>query len=222
VDVRTKVDELVTMVEDARTLPMSSSCVLNRAELLSVVEEIRGLLPEQIDEASRLVEERDTMLSEAREESKRILAEAHEQRSRLLSEAPRVQEAHEEALRITARARDEADAVRAEVDDYVDAKLANFEVVLSRTSDAVQRGRERLHARGEQADQADDHDSGSGMPGGDTLGEPDGAAPSPPGREGPGTDAHADAREDARTEPPGDTRAGSRRESPTDAHADED
>ena len=34
--------------------------------------------------------------------------------------------------------------MRAEVDDYVDTKLANFEVVLDKTLAAVNRGREKL------------------------------------------------------------------------------
>ena len=41
----------------------------------------------------------------------------------------------------------EADELRKETDDYVDAKLANFEITLERTTEAVKRGRERLAGR---------------------------------------------------------------------------
>ena len=34
-----------------------------------------------------------------------------------------------------------------EVDDYIDAKLANFEIVLSKTLDAVARGRDKIQGR---------------------------------------------------------------------------
>jgi hypothetical protein len=37
--------------------------------------------------------------------------------------------------------------MRMEVDDYVDTKLANFEIVLNKTLAAVLRGREKLHGR---------------------------------------------------------------------------
>jgi hypothetical protein len=37
--------------------------------------------------------------------------------------------------------------MRSEVDDYVDAKLANFEIVLNKTLAAVLRGREKLSTR---------------------------------------------------------------------------
>ena len=48
--------------------------------------------------------------------------------------------------------------MRAEVDDYVDTKLANFEVVLDKTLSAVHRGREKLRGRTAHEDLAGDRD----------------------------------------------------------------
>ncbi len=53
-----------------------------------------------------------------------------------------------EADRILAEARQEAEEIRAEADDYVDSKLANFEVVLTKTLGSVGRGREKLLGTG--------------------------------------------------------------------------
>ena len=50
-----------------------------------------------------------------------------------------------------ARSKADAEALRRETDEYVDAKLANFEVALERTSEAVKRGRQRLGAAGDSA-----------------------------------------------------------------------
>ena len=44
--------------------------------------------------------------------------------------------------------------MRAEVDDYVDTKLANFEVVLDKTLTAVRRGRDKLSGRTAHGDLA--------------------------------------------------------------------
>ncbi len=41
----------------------------------------------------------------------------------------------------------ESDGLRRETDEYVDGKLANFEITLDKTIDAVRRGRERLAGR---------------------------------------------------------------------------
>ncbi|MDX6222340.1 MAG: hypothetical protein QOD91_1394, partial [Frankiales bacterium] len=56
-------------------------------------------------------------------------------------------------------AREEAAGMRREVDDYVDTKLANFEVVLTRTLGAVERGRDKLRGRRE-SDDLDDLEDG--------------------------------------------------------------
>ena len=48
--------------------------------------------------------------------------------------------------------------MREEVDDYVDTKLANFEVVLDKTLSAVQRGREKLRGRTAHEDLAGSED----------------------------------------------------------------
>ena len=58
-------------------------------------------------------------------------------------------EATAEAERLLAEARSSADAMRLEVEDYVDAKLANFEIVLTKTLSAVERGRQKLSGRHE-------------------------------------------------------------------------
>jgi vacuolar-type H+-ATPase subunit E/Vma4 len=55
-----------------------------------------------------------------------------------------VQSARDEAQRILDDARALADEERAEVESYIDGRLATLEVILNKTMEAVARGRERL------------------------------------------------------------------------------
>ncbi len=55
-----------------------------------------------------------------------------------------VQAARDEAQRILDDARALADEERAEVESYIDGRLATLEVILNKTMEAVARGRERL------------------------------------------------------------------------------
>ncbi|MDQ1745116.1 MAG: hypothetical protein QOE23_3455 [Pseudonocardiales bacterium] len=57
--------ELVELIETARTLPMSSSCVVPRERTLDLLDALREVLPPELAEARRLVAQRDRMLSEA-------------------------------------------------------------------------------------------------------------------------------------------------------------
>jgi cell division septum initiation protein DivIVA len=147
VDVHDKLDELIRIVEDARSMPMSASCIINRGEVLSLLEEVRGLLPEEFRHAQMLLADRESVVDEGRREAAKIITRAEEERVALTAETEVVAEAQRQATRIQHEAGEEARKMRGEVDDYVDTKLANFEVVLEKTLTAVRRGRDKLSGR---------------------------------------------------------------------------
>ncbi|MFI5568212.1 cell division initiation protein [Streptomyces sp. NPDC051740] len=152
-DVQKKLDEIVAAVSSARSMPMSASCVVNRAELLSMLEEVRAALPDSLAQAEELIGGREQMVEQARQEAERIIEGAHAQRGSLISDTEIARRSQSEADRILEEARKEAEEVRAEADDYVDSKLANFEVVLTKTLGSVGRGREKLLGTGPGLDE---------------------------------------------------------------------
>lgn len=162
-DVQKKLDEIVATVAGARSMPMSASCVINRAELLALLEEVRGALPGSLAQARELIGDREQLVAEARGEAERIIESARAHRGSLISDTEVARESREEADRILAEARREAAEIRAEADDYVDSKLANFEVVLTKTRGSVERGREKLLGLGDGYDPEDP--DGTDLPG---------------------------------------------------------
>lgn len=152
-DVQKKLDEIVEAVGNARSMPMSASCVVNRAELLAMLEEVRQALPGSLAQAQELIGGREQLVEQARQEAERIIESAHAERGSLISDTQVARQSQDEADRILAEARREAEEIRAEADDYVDSKLANFEVVLTKTIGSVDRGREKLLGRGPGLDE---------------------------------------------------------------------
>ncbi|MEU0602832.1 ATP synthase F0 subunit B [Streptomyces sp. NPDC006393] len=152
-DVQKKLDEIVATVSGARSMPMSASCVVNRAELLAMLEEVRQALPGSLAQAQELIGDREQMVEEARREAERIIESAHAERGSLISDTEVARRSQAEADRILSEARKESEEVRAEADDYVDSKLANFEVVLTKTLGSVGRGREKLLGTGPGLDE---------------------------------------------------------------------
>jgi vacuolar-type H+-ATPase subunit H len=153
VDVQKKLDEIVAAVGSARSMPMSASCVVNRADLLSMLEEVRQALPGSLAQAQELIGGREQMVEQARQEAERIIETAHAERGSLISDTEVARRSQNEADRILAESRKEAEEVRAEADDYVDSQLANFEVVLTKTLGSVGRGREKLLGTGPGLDE---------------------------------------------------------------------
>jgi cell division septum initiation protein DivIVA len=147
VDIHDSLDELSALIEGARSVPMSASCVVNRADALALVDRIRASLPGTLQEAEGLLSRRDDVLAQARQEAEGILDEAHAERMRLVSRTEVMAQATREGRRVVGVAEEEAAQMRQEIDDYVDAKLANFEIILAKTQEAVHKGREKIAGR---------------------------------------------------------------------------
>ena len=148
-DAQAKLDAIVALVENAKSMPLSASVLVNKNEMLSLLDELRGALPDELREAQWVIKDRDEVIDAGRKEADRIIADARTEAARLVSRTEVMQSASKEAERITAEAAENAKKMRLEVEDYVDAKLANFEVVLHKTLGAVERGRDKLKGRHE-------------------------------------------------------------------------
>ena len=148
-DVHARLAELRQAVEGARSMPMSASAVINRAEVLELVDGLEKALDVALVEARAVLADRDAVVEEGRREADEILTAARSEREAIVSDTEVYRVAKREADALLADAATEAEALRRETDEYVDAKLANFEITLERTTEAVKRGRERLAGRTE-------------------------------------------------------------------------
>ena len=146
-DVHAKLAGIRQVVEQARSMPMSASAVVNRAELLGMLDELGSALESAFSDAQGVLADKEGVVEEGRREADQIVAEARNERERIISDTEVYRVAKREADELLTRAHAESNELRKETDDYVDAKLANFEITLERTMEAVKRGRERLAGR---------------------------------------------------------------------------
>jgi cell division septum initiation protein DivIVA len=137
-------EELVGVIERAKAMPLSSSAIIARDEVLALLHEAIAELPPELQRARRLLQDRDEVKARAELEASEVLDEARAQAAHLVQRTEVVRQARNQAERIIADAHSEARRIRHEADDYVDRKLAAFEIVLDRTMRTVQAGRARL------------------------------------------------------------------------------
>jgi cell division septum initiation protein DivIVA len=157
-DVYTVLDDLTDLVEAARAMPMSDRCVVNRNEVLDLLDAIRQMLPTAVKEAEEILADRVGVVEEGYREAERVLAEANERSHQVIEQATATQahilSTHEittaavnQAEEIGRQASTDAEQMRREVDQYVEDKFAAFEEMLSRTLNSVQKGRDRIRER---------------------------------------------------------------------------
>lgn len=141
------VDELIDIVEAAKNMPLSQSCVINRGEVLALLDEIQDSLPKEFSQAASLLNERDAVLQDAAAEGQRLIEIAKAEAKALVTKEAVYKEALKSAEILTQENEMEILKKRRELDDYIDAKLAAFEAALVKTLNSVQAGRERTAVR---------------------------------------------------------------------------
>ncbi len=139
-----KLNTAIAIVEEARGVPLSASCVVHRGEMLEILEGARDVLPADLSGAEEIIAKRDQIIEEGRTSAESMIATAREDVARMVEQTSIVQAARDEAQRILDEARDVAEDERREVEAYIDGRLATLEVILNKTMEAVARGRERL------------------------------------------------------------------------------
>jgi len=144
-----KLNTAIAMIEEARGVPLSASCVVHRGEMLEILQSARDFLPVDFLTAESILQDRDQIIDEGRSSAEAMIATAREDVSRMIEQTSIVQAARDEAQRILEDARTVSEEERHEVEAYIDARLATLEVILNKTLDAVARGRERLEGAGD-------------------------------------------------------------------------
>lgn len=147
VTLRRTLDLLAARVERASSVPLSASCLVNRAELLSLVERARAELSDEVGEASHVIAHRDDLLDGAQREALELVEGARRQAGELVAGHAIVSDAQARADQILDAARAEAARLLRDADEYCDHKLARFEDDLWGALGQVRRGRHRLQDR---------------------------------------------------------------------------
>jgi len=137
---------LLDLVASAKSMPLSSSVMVSREEVTSLVQAALECLPDELRQARWLLRERDEFMAERTREAEALMDEVRAQAEHMVQRTEIVRQANAVAQRILDDANEEARALRHQAEDFVDTKLAGMEIVLDRLTRTVQAGRARLAA----------------------------------------------------------------------------
>jgi F0F1-type ATP synthase membrane subunit b/b' len=140
------IESLHELVDTARSMPLSNSVIVNRDEVLELLDAVADGLPDELRQARWLLKEREEFLARARREADELVAAARSRAEGMVQRTEVVRESHRLARMTVERAEADARQIRNQAEDYVDTKLAGFEATLERTLATVQKGRRRLAA----------------------------------------------------------------------------
>jgi hypothetical protein len=121
-------DEMEALVEDASGVPMRKGrAMVDRTDLLTMLDELRGVLPRELSEAESIRRECAAVVAAAEEEARRIVETAHERAEAKVLDTELYRRSQRRAAEGVERAERYAREIRGGSDVYQDRVLGQLE-----------------------------------------------------------------------------------------------
>ena len=138
------IDMLEDVVEKSMAIPFMGRAIVDREELLDLIQEIRLNLPGDLKQAKWVKEERQRILDEASKEADSIIKNAEEKMAGLIDDHEVTQKAYAQANEILASAQNSARELRLGTKQYADDVLASLETRIIKMAEIVRENRKEL------------------------------------------------------------------------------
>ena len=143
-DSETLLRRAIDIIATARTIPLSASPMINRDEIIELLEEAVNRLPDELRQARWMLKERAEFVAKTRREADEILDAARVQAERMVQRTEVVRAAEQRARQVKEAADSDSRRLRHETEDFIDQRLASFEILLDKVTKTVAAGRSRL------------------------------------------------------------------------------
>lgn len=144
-DAETLLQMAIDRIAQAPSMPLSSSPRIDRDEFIALLEEVLHRMPEEMRHARWMIKERKEFVAKTRREADEVLEAARVQAERMVQRTEVVRAAEARARQILEAADADSRRLRHETEDFLDLRLASFESLLVKLTDAVSKGRSRLN-----------------------------------------------------------------------------
>jgi hypothetical protein len=142
----------IDIIATAPNMPLSSTPRIDRDEIIELLEEALHRLPDELRQARWMLKERDEFIQRTRREAEEVIEAAKVQAERFVQRSEVVRAAEQRARQISEAAEDHSRRTKLETEDFLDQRLASFEILLDKLSKTVATGRRRL-AIGQRSDE---------------------------------------------------------------------
>ena len=139
-DILQLIDRLEELFNAAKAVPFTHNVIVDEDRMLELIDQMRIAIPEEVKKAQQVMAQRDRVMAQAQEEANRTLQLARDKADQLAQKDMVVQEAQRRADQIINQARGEAEATRADADNYVVDTLMQLQDQIAKLSGQVNNG----------------------------------------------------------------------------------
>ena len=83
IDILYLVDRLENLITGSRRMPFVNQIMIREADILSIVDQMRTSIPDEIKQARRIIQEKERIIAQAQADASTLLARARAHRCRL-------------------------------------------------------------------------------------------------------------------------------------------
>ena len=146
-DINHLIDIIYQRIEDAKSPALKPSMsIVDRDEILDLLDELRAQLPAEIRRAQELLNNRDKFVEETKREADRMLRQAELEAKTKISESEVMYAARERARKIVTKAEERSRQLYQVANSYADDALARTEEAVQAALDEVKQSRIRFRA----------------------------------------------------------------------------
>ena len=116
-------EKLQFEIENAASVPLTNKVMIDKDEILDMIDDLRSTLPEDISQAQKIKESENRIKLKAAEEAKSVLEQAKEQKAKMIDTSAITKSAYDEANAILKDANAEVTRMRLKSIDYVSGLL---------------------------------------------------------------------------------------------------
>ena len=139
-DILQLIDRLEELFNESKAIPLTHNVLVDEDRMLELIDQMRIAIPEEVKKAQQVVAQRDRVMAQAQEEANRTLQLSRDKAEQYIQKDMIVQEAQRRAEQIINQARAEAEATRADADNYVIDTLMQLQDQIAKLSNQVSNG----------------------------------------------------------------------------------
>ncbi len=143
-DAETWLRRAIDIVANAPTMPLSSSPRIDRDEVVELLDRGLASMPDELRQARWMLKERQEFVNKTRREANEMLEAARVQAERMVQRTEVVRAAETRARQVVDTAETDARRLKLETEDFLDQRLASFEILLDKLGKTVGAGRQKL------------------------------------------------------------------------------
>lgn len=140
-DIEKIIESIEEKIDGCPTIPFWGRGIIDKDELLDMLQEMKNKLPEELSQAKWVNNERQRIINDAQKRAEAMVKETEEKIATMVNEHDITQQAYAKANQIVDSAQQNSREIRLGANQYADDVLRALEEELIKTAEAIRANR---------------------------------------------------------------------------------